>query len=141
MLRLRFLDSEHPTLLILSREREPKERSGVCASARRHESGRLPEEASGIGAQLDEEIVDRFVKGLPEAEDAHVRDPEGHLVRVIDRLHIEPVLTEHRNEIVRPNEQHLLLAVMAGHDPRLMAVEDLGHHIGELILRWGELDR
>lgn len=110
------------------------------ASARRHEPGRLPEEAGRIGEQLDEEIVDRLIERFPETKNAHVPNAEGHLARVIDRLHIESVLTEHRHEIVRPNEQHLLLAVMAGHDTRLMTVEDLCHHVRELALGGREFD-
>jgi len=85
----------------------------VSASAGRHEPSRLAEEAGCIGPQLVEEIVDRLVQGFTEAEDAHVRDAQGHLIQVIDGLDVKTMVAEHRHEIVRPNEQHLLLAVMA----------------------------
>ncbi len=113
----------------------------MIASAGGHEPGRLSEVASGIGAQLDEEIVDRLIEGLPKAEDAHVRDAKGHLVRFMDRPDVQAIFAEHRHEIIRPDEEHLFLAVMARHDPRLMAVEHLRHDIGELALRGREVDR
>jgi hypothetical protein len=55
-LRLRSLDPEHPTLLILSRERKPKEGGRVCASARGHEPGRLAQ-TLGRCASIDIRVI------------------------------------------------------------------------------------
>ena len=41
----------------------------MSAPTRRHEPGGFAEEARRIGAQLDEQILDGLVQGLPEAED------------------------------------------------------------------------
>jgi hypothetical protein len=60
-------NAEHAPPLVLSRQREPEERRGVCASGGRHEAGWLTEEAGRIGTQLDKEVVDAklLITGSP----------------------------------------------------------------------------
>ena len=113
----------------------------MTAPTRRHEPGGFAEEARRIGAQLDEQILDGLVQGFPEAEDPHVRNPQRHLARAIDRPDVQAVLPQDRDEIIRADQQHLLLATMARHDARLMTVEHLGHHVREMALRGREVDR
>src|SRR5664279_4792552 len=62
-------EAKHAALFVVARERKPEERGRMSAPTRRHEPGGFAEEARRIGAQLDEQILDGLVQGLPEAED------------------------------------------------------------------------
>jgi len=64
------------------------------------------------GYWVGQQIGKCLVQGFAKAKDTQLRDPQRYFATVIDRQHVQPLAAEHGHQVLRPDQEHLLLAVM-----------------------------